>query len=101
MEFELDEPDDITDLNEIVVLVSNDTTTIDLGGDTKTIHLDLLEPPFEMTAVFKTNIDSVEDLKNNYKKLTIQKLREIAQTQGHEDIAKLKKPEILKLLGVE
>ena len=85
LEFELDEPDDTT-------------TVIDLGGDTKTIHL--LEP-FEITAVFKTNNNSVEDLKNNYKKLSIQKLREIAQTQGHEDIAKLKKTEILKLLGVE
>lgn len=37
----------------------------------------------------------------NYKKMPIQKLREIAQVQGHGDVSKLKKNELLKLLGVE
>ena len=87
-------------LNEALIDVEN-IHTINLG-DTKTIHLNLLEEqPFEMTAVFKTNSDSVEDSKNNYKKMSIQKLRDLAQIQGHDDTSKLKKPEILKLLGVE
>jgi hypothetical protein len=37
----------------------------------------------------------------NYKKMPIQKLREIVQLQGHGDVSKLKKNELLKLLGVE
>ena len=37
----------------------------------------------------------------NYKKMPIQKLREVVQLQGHGDVSKLKKNELLKLLGVE
>ena len=33
--------------------------------------------------------------------MTISKLREIAQSHGHGDTSKLKKHELLKLLGVE
>jgi hypothetical protein len=37
----------------------------------------------------------------DYKKMSITKLREIVSKQGTTDASKLKKPEILKLLGVE
>jgi hypothetical protein len=44
---------------------------------------------------------SLVDASIDYKKMPITKLREIAQQNGHSDVSKLKKPEILKLLEVE
>ena len=49
-----------------------------------------------------TQSDSITiEESTNYKKMPIQKLREIVQLQGHGDVSKLKKNELLKLLGVE
>lgn len=44
---------------------------------------------------------SLTDVSLDYKKMPITKLREIAQQNGHSDVSKLKKPEILKLLEAE
>lgn len=70
----------------------------------KTIHLE--EPTDEVSdfSIFKSiNISSDENHleKPDYKKMTIHKLREIAFQKGFADSSKLKKPEILKLLGVD
>ena len=44
---------------------------------------------------------SLADVSLDYKKMPITKLREIAQQNGHSDVSKLKKHEILKLLEAE
>lgn len=70
--------------------------------ETKSIHLD--EPLTDLSIFKSINIggsDVSVDESTNYKRMPIQKLREIAQIQGHGDVSKLKKNEILKLLGVE
>lgn len=46
-------------------------------------------------------VASEPDDATNYKKMSLPKLRETAQSQGHGDTSKLKKQELLKLLGVE
>jgi len=72
------------------------------SSEIKSIHLD---EPLTDLSIFKSihisGSDVSVDESTNYKKMPIQKLREIAQTQGHGDVSKLKKNEILKLLGVE
>ena len=78
----------------------------------KSIHLDDSLGSLNDLSLFKsihisgsdTDIQSdsitIEE-STNYKKMPIQKLREIVQLQGHGDVSKLKKNELLKLLGVE
>ena len=72
--------------------------------ETKSIHLD---EPTDFTIFKSINISdahadaSLIDASVDYKKMPITKLREIAQQNGHTDVSKLKKPEILKLLEVE
>lgn len=75
------------------------------SSDIKSIHL---EEPLTDISLFKSiHISGLEDSANlsedsiNYKKMSLQKLREISQMQGLGDVSKLKKNEILKLLGVE
>lgn len=78
----------------------------------KSIHLDDSFGSLNDLSLFKsihisgsetdTHIDSITvDESTNYKKMPIQRLREIAQLQGHGDVSKLKKNELLKLLGAE
>ena len=71
--------------------------------ETRSIHL---EQPTDFS-LFKTISvigdvvsDATDDI-NNYKKMSLPKLREIAQINGLGDTSKLKKQELLKLLGVE
>lgn len=71
---------------------------------TKSIHL---EPENNITdfSIFKS-INILESPENaneemSYKKMPLQKLREIAQQNGHADVSKLKKHELLKLLEAE
>ena len=67
----------------------------------KSIHLDTEATDF---SIFKS-INITDDIhppeETSYKKMTLQKLREIAQQNGHADVSKLKKPELLKLLEAE
>lgn len=68
--------------------------------ETRSIHL---EQPTDFS-IFKTISvigEETPDDVNNYKKMSLPKLRELAQLNGHGDTSKLKKQEILKLLGVE
>lgn len=72
--------------------------------NTKSIHLD--EPAGSITdfSMFKSiNItDSAsQPEETSYRKMSLQKLREIAQQNGHIDVAKLKKMELVKLLEGE
>lgn len=77
------------------------------SSEIRSIHLD--EPLTDLSLFKNIHISgsdvsadsSALDESANYKKMPIQKLREIAQMQGHGDTSKLKKNEILKLLGVE
>ena len=77
-----------------------------MGGDvasdetTKSIHLDANTIDF---SIFKTINISESHHEESYKKMSLQKLREIAQHNGHSDssVSKLKKSELLKLLGSE
>ena len=80
------------------------------GDDIKSIHLE--DSLLDNLSLFKSihisgsesdaQTDSITiEESTNYKKMPIQKLREIAQVQGHGDVSKLKKNELLKLLGVE
>lgn len=73
--------------------------------DIKSIHLEADEKMTDFSSVFKTiNINLTaeeESVGNNYKKMSLTKLREVAQSLGHGDTSKLKKNELLKLLEVE
>jgi hypothetical protein len=69
---------------------------------TKSIHL---EQPTDFSIFRSINVidivSSEPDDATNYKKMSLPKLRETAQSQGHGDTSKLKKQELLKLLGAE
>ena len=76
--------------------------TDDIDTTIKSIHLE------EHTdfSIFKSInvvdiVTSEPDDATNYKRMSLPKLREIAQSQGHGDTSKLKKQELLKLLGAE
>jgi hypothetical protein len=80
--------------------------------DIKSIHLEDSLGSLSDLSLFKsihisgaesdTQTDSITiEESTSYKKMPIQKLREIAQIQGHGDVSKLKKNELLKLLGAE
>jgi hypothetical protein len=111
---------EIEELNDILELEQNEECKIDLEEESqvvvdeeeaipydidtiKSIHL---EQPTDFS-IFKTInvigevVVSETDDATNYKKMSLSKLREIAQSQGHEDTSKLKKQELLKLLGAE
>jgi hypothetical protein len=60
----------------------------------KSIHISGAESDIQTDSI------TIEE-STSYKKMPIQKLREIAQVQGHGDVSKLKKNELLKLLGAE
>lgn len=71
-------------------------------GATKSIHLDAAD--VTDFSIFKSiNIldESHQPEETSYKKMSLTKLREIAQLNGHSDVSKLKKPELLKLLEAE
>lgn len=86
-----------------VVVEEEEAITDDIDIDTtKSIHL--VEPTD--FSIFKTinvigEVVAETDDATNYKKMSLPKLREIAQSQGHGDTSKLKKQELLKLLGAE
>lgn len=99
---EMDELEDLEELDELPKELN--------GDDIKSIHLE--DSLLDNLSLFKSihisgsesdsHMDSITiDESTNYKKMPIQKLREIAQVQGHGDVSKLKKNELLKLLGVE
>ena len=86
----------------------------EIGGDamgcevacdetTKSIHLDEALSNTIDFSIFKTINISESHHEESYKKMSLQKLREIAQHNGHSDssVSKLKKSELLKLLGSE
>lgn len=100
---EMDELDELEELEDEEPKEFN-------GDDIKSIHLE--DSLLDNLSLFKsihisgsesdTQMDSITiEESTNYKKMPIQKLREIAQVQGHGDVSKLKKNELLKLLGVE
>lgn len=77
-------------------LVEDDTT--------RSIHLDETAGNITDFSMFKSiNItDSAsQPEETSYRKMSLQKLREIAQQNGHIDVAKLKKMELVKLLEGE
>ena len=86
------------------------------NNDIKSIHLDLEQltstnEEIKDVSIFKAmNSSDAENSASqpqkvmetvDYKKMSITKLREIVSKQGVTDASKLRKPEILKLLGVE
>jgi hypothetical protein len=82
---------DINDINEINNEEEHTTNDFIKTLNLKSINIDPLEE-------HKENIDTSMD----YKKMAIGKLRSIISEKGlHEDPSKLKKQELLKLLGVE
>ena len=74
-----------------------------VDNDIKSIHLEADEKITDFSSVFKTiHINMTEDESvGNYKKMSLTKLREVAQSLGHGDTSKLKKNELLKLLEAE
>ena len=91
----------------------------DLGSDelkfTKTIHLDNIshekelmnlndksEELIEEDLTFLKNISEDDDSKTDYKKMSVNKLRDIVVNKGLiQDASRLKKNDLLKLLGDE
>lgn len=103
LEYENDDSD-IEDLEDIDKQMDSQQTDSQIESQIKTIHLE--EPSEEVVdfSIFKSINISSDDThleKPDYKKMTITKLREIAFQKGFADSSKLKKHEILKLLGVE
>jgi hypothetical protein len=92
---EPEEPEELTLSDETI---ADELITEQRLDTTKSIHLESID-----FSIFKTiNVVGEEpDDDTNYKKMPISKLREIAQSHGHGDTSKLKKNELLKLLGVE
>ena len=68
---------------------------------TKSIHLDADVTDFTIFKSINISDDHAQPEETSYKKMSLTKLREIAQLNGHSDVSKLKKPELLKLLEAE
>jgi hypothetical protein len=68
---------------------------------TKSIHLDAEVTDFSIFKSINISDESPQQEETSYKKMSLTKLREIAQLNGHSDVSKLKKPELLKLLEAE
>lgn len=68
---------------------------------TKSIHLDADVTDFSIFKSINISDDHQHPEETSYKKMSLQKLREIAQQNGHSDVSKLKKHELLKLLEAE
>jgi hypothetical protein len=92
--------DEVFDLEE---LDSKEPEPSSVETDIKSIHLEADEKITDFSSVFKTiHINMTEDESvGNYKKMSLTKLREVAQSLGHGDTSKLKKNELLKLLEAE
>jgi hypothetical protein len=103
---ELDDGDNlgavIIELGEEPELEEEPEVSSDTIDTTKSIHL---EQPTDFSIFRSINIIDIvapePDDATNYKKMSLSKLRETAQSQGHGDTSKLKKQELLKLLGAE
>ena len=84
--------------------INND---FELHKSIKTIHLEdsnlinLNENEINEDISFLKNVTEDEDSKTDYKKMSVNKLREIAVNKGFTDAGKLKKNDILKMLGEE
>jgi hypothetical protein len=95
--------EDIKDDNNGIINIDNNDN--DNDNEVKTIHLEETQINDDMG--FLKNITSIdmsdlEEIKNDYKKLPLNKLREVVVTKGlTTDASKLKKNDILKLLGEE
>ena len=103
---EMDEFDDLDELEEPKELNGDDIKSIHLEDSLASLgsldNLSLFKSIHISGAESDTHMDSITiEESTNYKKMPIQKLREIAQVQGHGDVSKLKKNELLKLLGAE
>ena len=98
---EMDELEDLEELEEPTEFNVDDIKSIHLE-DSLLDNLSLFKSIHISGAESDTQTDSITiEESTNYKKMPIQKLREIAQIQGHGDVSKLKKNELLKLLGAE
>ena len=81
--------------------INND---FDIHKSIKTIHLEesnLINLNENEDINFLKNVTDDEDSKTDYKKMSVTKLREIAVNKGFTDTGKLKKNDILKMLGEE
>jgi hypothetical protein len=98
-DLEMEEPK--TDLEELNVNM-NDIKSIHLedSGNLGSLNDLSLFKSIHISGEVHDDSITVEE-STNYKKMPIQRLREIAQLQGHGDVSKLKKNELLKLLGAE
>jgi hypothetical protein len=98
---ELDELDD--ELSEVNSLSSKSSKLTDKLEET--IHAKTFQEPLNISADLKTISINLEDTHSDsldYKKLSLPKLRSIVSEKGlATDASKLKKNELLKLLGVE
>ena len=96
--------EDLEDVEDLEVLEVLDSQSVELNGD-----LVLAQETNDenlLTTDFKTININLEDSNNNepldYKKLSLPKLRSIVSEKGlSADSSKLKKQDLLKLLGVE
>ena len=74
----------------------------DIQLEETNITLDDIKSSEELKSISITDLGDIEDLKPDYKKMSLNKLREVAVNKGIvADASKLKKNEILKMLGDE
>jgi len=96
--------EEVFDLAELESKDEHEPEILTESQDIKSIHLEADEKITDFSSVFKTiniSMTTEDESVGNYKKMSLTKLREIAQSLGHGDTSKLKKNELLKLLEAE
>ena len=93
-----------TDIHDIKILdmIYHTPANEDIQLEETNIALDDLKSSEDFKSISINDLGDIEDLKPDYKKMSLNKLREVVVSKGVvADASKLKKNEILKMLGDE
>lgn len=87
---------------KILDMIYHTPANKDLQLEETNITLDEIKSSEDLKSISITDLGDIEDLKPDYKKMSLNKLREVAVSKGVvADASKLKKNEILKMIGDE
>ena len=96
--------DDLSETNNIkmINMMYHTQANNNLQLEETNIILDELKQSDDFKSISITDLEAIDSTKLDYKKMSLNKLREVAVSKGViSDASKLKKNEILKLLGDE
>ena len=101
--FDAIDSDHVSVLSELSEDDDNVSVMSELSDDKTVIHLKRDEDDDDLKSVQFSNLDEKKESENiDYKKMSINKLRSLILEKGlSTDTTKLKKPELIKLLGIE